>query len=159
MSDAAAQTASYAVNLAPAVAKRLHASHECLFTLYCRNVSDDRSRVLAIVRNTHSSIEHCLCVFKFSGMKAMQSLKMLRAVPIIESTAIGYHEAGVLSVFMDGHMVEQVAASVSDSDEFAYQLAQLVHVAVLHQFRLGRTHGLPPPPIHRCQPCTAATNI
>jgi hypothetical protein len=133
---------SYAVNLTLAVAKRLHAEHECVCTLYCRNVPDDRSRVFAIVRNTHSSVEHGLFVFKFSGLKAMQSLKLLRAHPIIETTAIGYDEAGVIAVYVEGQLVEHAAAPViSECDEFAHQLLRHVYAAVLHQFRVDRTHG------------------
>lgn len=135
---------SYATNLAPAVAKRLQAAHECVCTLYCRNVSDERSRVFAIVRNAHSSAEHCLLVFKFTGLKSLQSLKLLRAVPIIETTAVGYDKAGVISVYAEGQLVEHAAAPViSDCDEFSHQLLQHVYVAVLQQFRSDRTHGTP----------------
>jgi hypothetical protein len=138
-------TPSYAVNLAPAVQKRLHAAHACISTLYCRNVSDDRSRVFAIVRNNHSSTEHCLMVFKFSGLKAMQSLKLLRALPIVETTAVAYEEAGVLSVHTDGQLVEQAAAlAIPECDEFVHHLVQLVHVAALYQYRLDRTHSIAP---------------
>lgn len=139
---------SYATNLAPAVAKRLQAAHECVCTLYCRNVSDDRSRVFAIVRNAHSSAEHCLLVFKFTGLKSLQSLKLLRAVPIIETTAVGYDKAGVISVYAEGQLVEHAAAPViSDCDEFSHQLLQHVYVAVLQQFRSDRTHGTPHYPV------------
>ena len=99
MSDAGDDVPAYAVNLAPAVAKRLHAAHDCVCALYCRNASDDRSRVLAIVRNTHSASEHGLFIFKFTGIKSMQSLKLLRVVPIIETTAIAYDEAGALALY------------------------------------------------------------
>ena len=153
--DDADASPSYTVNLIAAVAKRLQAAHECVCTLYCRNVSDDRSRVFAIVRNTHSSDEHCLLVFKFTGLKAMQSLKLLRALPIIETTAIGYDEAGVMAVYVEGALVEHAIAPVlSDCDEFVHQLLQHVYVAVLHQFRVDRTHGGTP---HRT-PHRAAAN-
>jgi hypothetical protein len=153
MSEGAAPTPSYAINLAPAVKKRLHAAHECVSTLYCRNVSDSRSRVFALVRNTLSSAEHSLFIFKFSGIKAMQSLKLLRALPIIETVAVGYEEAGVVSVYADGHLVEHAAAmAIPDCDEFMQQLVQRAHDALLHQFRLGRTHSTASSPLH-CPPC------
>jgi hypothetical protein len=148
---------SYAVNLTLAVAKRLQAAHECVCTLYCRNVADDRSRVFAIVRNTHSSVEHGLFVFKFSGLKAMQSLKLLRVHPVVETTAIGYHEAGVIAVYVEGQLVEHAAAPVlSECDEFAHQLLRQVYAAVLHQFRVGRTHGAARP---RASLARAAANL
>jgi hypothetical protein len=98
--------------------------------------------VLAVVRNTHSSLEHCLFAFKFSGLKAMQRLKLLRALPIVETMAIAYEEAGVISVYCDGQLQEHAAALVvSECDEFVHQLLMHVYAAVLHQFRLPRTHG------------------
>jgi hypothetical protein len=140
------QTPSYAVNLAPAVQKRLHAAHACVSTLYGRNVSDDRSRVFAIVRNNHSSTEHCLMIFKFIGLKAMQSLKLLRALPIVETTTVDYEEAGVLSVYAGGQLAEQAAAlAIPECDDFVHNLVQLVHVAALHQYHLDRTHSTAPP--------------
>jgi hypothetical protein len=148
--EVSAVAPSYSLNLAPAVAKRLHPVHECVAALYCRSMADDRSRVFAIVRNTQSSMEHSLFVYKFSGLKAMQSLKLLRALPIVETTAVGYDEAGVFSVFMDGQLEEHATAlAIPDCDEFVHALVQLVYVAVLHQFRIDRTHGTPPPQ-HRC---------
>jgi hypothetical protein len=148
MSDADDTIPAFALNLAPAVAKRLHSTHDCVCTLYCRNAPDDRSRVLAIVRNTHSSSEHAVFVFKFSGLKSMQSLKLLRVLPIIETTAIGYDEAGVLSLHADRQPSEHVVSPlISSCDEFVHRMLQLVFAAVLHQFRLDRTHGTASSPL------------
>ena len=57
----------------------------------------------------------------------------------------------IITRYADGQLLELIVSPVASScDEFAHRMLQLVYAAVLHQFRLDRTHGtLPPPPCSR----------